>query len=74
VYLDESLYSAGGGEPGPFCCACKAPIQRGQRATRLTFATDPSGAKGLTGDYHLACSKPFDSLANTINMMSRFSR
>jgi len=74
VYLDESLFSAGGGDSGPCCCACKAPILQGQRTTRLNFASDPSGAKGLTGDYHLACSKPFDSLARAINMMARFGR
>jgi hypothetical protein len=74
VYLDESSFSAGGGDPGPSCCVCKAPILQGQSTTRLYFETDPNGAKGLTGMYHVACSKPFDSLANAINMMSRLGR
>ena len=74
VYLDESSFSAGGGESVPSCSACKAPILQGQGAVRLHFNTDPGGVKGLTGMYHAACSKPFDSLANAINMMSRLGR
>jgi hypothetical protein len=74
MYLDESLYAPGGGEPGPWCCACKEPILKEQRKTRVEFQTDPKGAKGLTGDYHAECSKPFASMARAINAMSRFGR
>jgi hypothetical protein len=38
----------------------------GQVATRVEFHSDPDGAKGYTGEYHLACSKPFVSLANAM--------
>lgn len=73
MYLDES-FAFGGGHGGPSCRACKQPILEGQRATRIAFASDPSGVKGLTGAYHLACSKPFDSLARALNMLGRFGR
>jgi hypothetical protein len=65
VYLDESAH---GGGYGPLCCACKLPIFPGQRTTRVEFNTDPDGAEGLTGDYHLACAKPYASLARIINL------
>jgi hypothetical protein len=67
VYLDEK-FSSGGGFTGRTCRSCKTPIHQGQPATRVTFNTDPDGARGLTGDYHLACSKPFASLAHVINL------
>ena len=73
MYLDES-FAFGGGHGGPSCCACKQPILEGQRSTRIAFASDPSGVRGLTGSYHLACSKPFDSLSRAINMLGRFGR
>jgi hypothetical protein len=66
VYLDEESFAAGGGYGGPLCLSCKRPITEG--ATRVTFRTDPDGHKGLSGDYHLACSKPFASLAHVINL------
>jgi hypothetical protein len=70
VYLDEP-FSAGGGYLGPTCRACKNPIEKNERATRVDFSSDPDGAKGLTGDYHLACSKPFASMARAINSLAR---
>ncbi|HUO87728.1 MAG TPA: hypothetical protein VMU08_01035 [Rhizomicrobium sp.] len=73
VFLDEQL-SAGGGFGGRSCRACKQPILKGQASTRLAFDQDPNGVKGLTGDYHVACSKPFDSLARALNMLGRFGR
>ena len=71
MYLDES-FAFGGGQGGPSCRSCKRPFLEGERSTRITFANDPSGVQGLTGEYHVACSKPFDSLARAINMLSRF--
>jgi hypothetical protein len=73
VYLDEPCFP-GGGHFGPTCRSCKRPIAEGERTTRIAFDHDPSGTKGLTGDYHVACSKPFTSLAHAINMLSRFQR
>jgi len=67
MYLEEG-FAFGGGHGGPVCRACKKSIQEGERATRVSFNTDPDGARGLTGDYHLACSKPFASLAHVINL------
>jgi hypothetical protein len=63
------------GDPfGPMCNACKLPIAKDERATRIHFATDPEGMRGLTGDYHLACSRPFEALARVVNLTpwSRF--
>jgi len=74
MYLDGSLYAPGGGESGPSCCACKGPILKGQQTARLHFDTDPDGAKGLSGDYHRECSKPFASLSRVLNMLGRFGR
>jgi hypothetical protein len=34
----------------------------------VEFQTDPNGTDGLTGDYHLECSKPFASLAYVVNL------
>ncbi len=60
-----------GEEPrGPWCTSCKAPITEHQRTVRVQFANDPHGFGGLTGEYHEACSKPFASMAQAINMMS----
>jgi hypothetical protein len=73
VYLDEPYFS-GGGHFGPTCRSCKEPILKGHHGTRVEFASDPSGMKGLTGDYHITCAKPFASMAKAINMLSRFGR
>jgi hypothetical protein len=67
LYLDESMKFGGGGND-PSCCGCKQPIRQGERSTRVHFDNDPHGAKGLTGEYHLSCSKPFASLAHVINL------
>jgi hypothetical protein len=57
------------GNPGrPSCRACCQPIWQGQPATRVEFQTDPDGAQGLSGMYHLQCSKVFQSLARVVNM------
>jgi hypothetical protein len=37
---------------------------------RIRFANDPHGFRGLTGEYHEACSKPFASIANALDMLS----
>jgi hypothetical protein len=67
VPLDGSLFE-GGRFGRRWCLACKQPILTQQRATRVEFQTDPEGLNGLTGEYHLECSKPFSSLARVINM------
>jgi hypothetical protein len=59
----------GGEEPrGPWCASCKAPITKGQRSVRIRFDNDPHGFRGLTGEYHEPCSKPFQSLAHVVNL------
>jgi hypothetical protein len=68
VFRDETSAGGGGGWRPRTCRACKQPILKDHRATRIEFRTDPSGAEGLTGDYHVACSKPFASLARVVNM------
>lgn len=65
--LDGSAFE-GGGYGDPWCRACKQPILKDQRATRVEFQTDPNGTDGLSGEYHLACSKPFVSLARVVNL------
>jgi hypothetical protein len=65
--LDGSSFD-GGGYSGRWCRACKQSILKHHRATRVEFQTDPNGTDGLTGDYHLECSKPFASLAYVVNL------
>ena len=67
MFLDDK-FPYGGGRSGPSCRACKQPILPGDRPKRVEFQNDPDGTKGLTGDYHLACSKRFASLAHVINL------
>ena len=56
-------------DPGnPWCRACRKPIWQGQPATRVDFQNDADGSRGLTGMYHLQCSKIFQSLARVVNM------
>lgn len=58
-----------GEEPrGPWCASCKEPIAEGQRSVRVHFDTDPHGFRGLSGQYHETCSKPFQSLAHVVNL------
>lgn len=60
-----------GDEPhGPWCTSCKAPITDGQRSMHIQFANDPHGFRGLTGEYHETCGKPFASMANALDMLS----
>jgi hypothetical protein len=72
MYLQDA--AKGGGFGSAWCLSCKEPILDGERATRVEFASDPAGVRGLTGDYHFACAKPFASMANAINTLSRFQR
>jgi hypothetical protein len=65
--LDGSEYERGGYD-GRWCRSCKQPILKHQRLTRVEFRTDPHGTDGLTGDYHLECSRPFASLAHVVNI------
>jgi hypothetical protein len=71
MYL-KSDFPGGGGDHDPWCRSCKQPIAKSQEMVRLNFPHDPNGAKELSGPYHAACSKPFDSLARAMNMLSRF--
>jgi hypothetical protein len=67
--FDPTPMPGGGGDPyEAWCSSCRNPITGGQRKVRVTFNTDPHGHKGLTGDYHAECSKPFESLARVVNM------
>ena len=66
MYFDEPFSS--GGWSGPFCRSCGGPITPAQEALRITFHHDPDGARGFTGDYHLACGKLFAELARVMNM------
>ncbi len=58
-----------GSDPfGRMCNACGQPIGGDEPATRIDFASDPRGDKGLTGDYHRACGRPFQALARVVNL------
>jgi hypothetical protein len=68
VLLDVNDF--GGGQPGPFCPSCKRPLAD-ERTMHIVFETDPHGFKGLSGHYHAACGRPFASMANALNQLSR---
>jgi hypothetical protein len=67
MFLDQTLPGGGGGY-SPSCRACRQPLLKGQQTRRIEFDNDPSGFKGLTGEYHLACSKLYASFAHVINL------
>jgi hypothetical protein len=52
----------------PSCRACRQPIWQWQPTTRVDFQSDPDGVRGLTGTYHQDCAKPFQSMAQVLNM------
>ena len=60
----------GGGPNEPWCTSCKAPIKDGQLSVRIAFDHDPHGYGGLTGIYHVHCSRPFQSLAHALRVLS----
>ena len=64
-------WNGGGGPEGSWCRACKGPIAKEQRKTRVFFESDPHGFKGLTGDYHESCSRPFASMARALKVLGR---
>jgi hypothetical protein len=67
VPLDGASFD-GGRHGSRWCRSCKLPILKNQPEKRVEFQTDPDGTGGLTGDYHLECSKPFVSLAYVVNL------
>jgi hypothetical protein len=66
MYLNDGFF--GGGSEGPLCKACKQPILKGQKVTRVEF---PDNAHDMSGDYHGACGKPFASMAHALDMLKR---
>lgn len=60
----------GDGSNDPWCKHCNRPITSEQERVRVDFPNDPHGFKGLSGLYHLACSKPFASMARAMNMLT----
>jgi hypothetical protein len=72
MYLEN--FANGGGFGRGWCLSCKQPIDDNEPSTRVEFASDPAGREGLTGDYHVPCSRPYASLARALDMLSRFGR
>ena len=66
--FDPMPASGSGGPHEPWCASCNAPITREQRGVHVHFDNDPNGYRGLTGLYHEACSKAFQSMARVINL------
>lgn len=59
-----------GGDPrGPWCKACRQPIEAGQATETVNFETED--ARDMSGLYHKACAKPFASIARALNMLGR---
>lgn len=52
--------SVPGGDPrGPWCPGCKRPIKAGEPTTRMVFEEDPDGLRGMTGQWHGECARPY---------------
>jgi hypothetical protein len=66
----DPMPACGSGPNEPWCTSCRAPITEGQRSVRVDFNHDPHGHQGVTGVYHVECSKPFASLARALNMLA----
>lgn len=50
-----------GGDPrGDWCPKCHLPVKPGDPSTRVHFAEDPDGSKGLSGKlWHGECARPY---------------
>jgi hypothetical protein len=64
-------WGGGGGPEGAWCRSCRQPIGKDEQKTHVFFPTDPHGFKGLSGDYHAVCSKPFASMARAMQALDR---
>ncbi|MEI9991697.1 MAG: hypothetical protein WDM86_16855 [Rhizomicrobium sp.] len=70
MYFDETLPAAAVKDRSAPPVGSRLPETSAWCAWR--FASDPQGHKGLSGSYHVACSKPFASLAHALDATSRF--
>jgi hypothetical protein len=49
-----------GGDPrGPLCPKCRLPVRADQPQTKMHFAADPDGRRGLSGPWHGECARPY---------------
>ena len=71
MLLDTDQFAGRGEGDGYTCPSCKQPVLPGQRTTRVEFDSDPHGFNGLTGEYHMPCSKPFVSIAAALRVLGR---
>ena len=71
MFLDDKMSGGGGFSETP-CLGCKQPIRPGEKTTRIAFDHDPTGARGLTGEYHAQCGRKFGSLANAMKVLGRW--
>jgi hypothetical protein len=72
--FDPMPASGSGGPYEPLCMSCHAPISENETSVRIDFEQDPHGHRGLSGEYHEACSKPFASIAYALKALSSFGR
>ena len=64
---------AGGDPGGPRCPKCGQLIRPTDKTTKVHFATDPYGDKGLSGrPWHSECARPhWDKLTPILNRLQR---
>ena len=74
MYLRDFSSGDYDGESRRWCWACRQPIYENEPSTSVETASVPTGLGGLTGEYHVRCSRPFASLACALDMLSRFGR
>lgn len=62
-----------GGDPrGPWCRKCGQPVRPDQPSTKMYFAEDPDGTRGLTGEWHGECARPYwDKLSPVLDRLQR---
>jgi hypothetical protein len=60
-----------GGDPrGPCCKGCKAPITQDQASIQMHFREDPDGSRGLSGQWHSECARPYwDTITPLLNRL-----
>ena len=63
-----------GGDPrGPWCPRCRLPVKPGDPATKMYFAEDPDGARGISGLWHGECARPYwDKMTPALDRLRLF--
>jgi hypothetical protein len=71
VFLDSGPLGGPWGDPAPRTCkSCRQPILQGEPTQEIEFPPEGESAE-MSGTYHSACARPFQSLAHALAMLGR---